>query len=109
MDTPCPVSQGGKEIQREVFHLKEEEEEEGAALIYSNPQICSSVIGPYLVCCLCHILVSIEIYITNHAFIVVTSICHCFTQATLPYTDVVQRPDESNPSSCVKNQVSNST
>ena len=50
MDAPCPVPQGGMEIQREGFHLKEEKEEEGAALIYSNPQICSSVIGPYLVC-----------------------------------------------------------
>ena len=54
----------------------------------SNPQIGSSVIGSYLFCCLSNCLVSIDIYITNHAFIVVTSICHCFTQATLPYTDV---------------------
>ena len=36
MDAPCPVPQGGKEIQREGFNLKEEKEEEGAALIYST-------------------------------------------------------------------------
>ena len=52
MDASCPVSQGGKKIQREGSCLKEKEDEEGAAMINSNPQICSSVIGPYLVCVL---------------------------------------------------------
>ena len=69
MDAPFQVSQGGNKIQRQGFHLKEEKEEEGAVLIHSNPQICSSVIGPYLVCFLCHSLVSIEIHITYNAFL----------------------------------------
>ena len=74
MYASCPVSQGGKKIQREGSCLKEKEDEEGAAMINSNPQICSSVIGPYLVCCLYQTLVSNEIFFTNYAFIVVTTI-----------------------------------